>query len=100
MMTKADQQVEHCKKRFLERFGVRLTPRLRQELITQITTGKAAFVEKQSNRVSVFKVAFTPQPSECSGIDPKAMVVQVIYDSNTKNIVTALRDGMKIEFWG
>lgn len=74
---KADQ-VKHAKRRFKARLGLRLTPKLYAAMIQNIQDGDAELVEKQSNRVSIFKV-------ELDGNK-----LSVVYDKNTKAIVTVL----------
>ena len=61
-----------------ERHGLSLNRHQHAELVKQIQTGQARFIEKQSNRVSVWAVKH--EGSE----------IRVIYDKTTKNIVTAL----------
>ena len=77
-MKKEKQQRQHAKVRFIQRLGVNLTSQLHNELTRQIQSGKLQCIEKQSNRVSVFLM-------EVEGQEAK-----IVYDKNTKNIVTVL----------
>ena len=62
----------------VERHGLTLTQTQHDELVKQIQTGRATFIERQSNRVTLWSI-------QHSGTE-----VRVVYDRNTKNIVTAL----------
>ena len=77
-MKKYRSQRLHAKKRFLERCGIKLTTKDLDNLRSQIVDGNAELIRKQSNRVSVWKINF-------NGTE-----VEVVYDKNTKNIVTVL----------
>jgi len=75
---KVVSQIRHAKHRFKVRLGVRLTPKMYAGLIQSIQDGDAELVEKQSNRVSIFAMEINDQK------------VRVVYDKNTKAIVTVL----------
>ncbi len=68
----------HAKRRFYERHGIKLTPEMNKNLIQQIQNGQAEHLEKQSNRISVFKVQAEEQ------------FIRVVYDRSRKVLVTAL----------
>jgi hypothetical protein len=71
-------QVEHARRRFRERYGIVLNEHQYKYLSQQISDNRAKFIEKQSNRVSVFELKYENQ------------VVRVVYDKQTKQIVTVL----------
>ena len=54
--TKSDGQRLHAKRRALERFDIFLFDEEYRDLATSIRRGKAEFVKKQSNRVSLHRV--------------------------------------------
>lgn len=81
---KGTAQKRHAQNRFAERYGVILTPRLYREAVQNIINGNFIFVERQSNRLSVFK-------GEVAGID-----TLMVYDNIRKRIVTFLYDDPKI----
>lgn len=90
MDTKKELQKKHAKRRFQTRFGISLTKELHQLLVIKIQKGEAVKIEKQSNRVSVWDVPVSNLATEAT----KIQNVRVVYDSNTKNIVTILyKDG-------
>lgn len=69
----------HAKKRFLERYnGFDFTEKISKEFIRMIQNGLALCIEKQSNRVSIFKVFY----------DNKDF--NVVYDKKSKVVVTVL----------
>lgn len=84
--SKASCQRYHAKKRALERFDVSLTTADLNLVVQMIQDGRATFIEKQSNRVSVFAVIIN---------DKK---VNVVYDKTRKTIVTFLTDDMVSTF--
>ena len=71
--TKKECQVVHFQKRCIERVGKLLD---RKEIIRQIQDGKLEFIERQTNRVSIWKY-----PLE--GKDYK-----IVYDKLRKQVVT------------
>jgi len=71
-------QIRHAKHRFETRFDTTLNDGEYLNLVKQIQDGEAEFVERQSNRVTVWNVALNEK------------VVRVIYDKRTKVIVSAL----------
>lgn len=93
MATKKELQKKHAKKRFQTRYGISLTPELHKLLVRKIQKGEAVKVEKQSNRVSIWDI----DVSNCLPDSPEVEELRVVYDSNTKNIVTILyKDGALI----
>lgn len=90
MATKKELQKRHAKRRFQARLGIPLTQELHNFLVKKIQNNEAVKVEKQSNRVSVWDI-------NIKGLllnNPEIDFVRVVYDSNTKNIVTTLfKDG-------
>lgn len=93
MNTKKELQKRHAKRRFQTRLGISLTQDIHALLVKKIQKGEATKVEKQSNRVSIWDIPV-------SGLfrdNPEMDSIRVVYDSNTKNIVTALfEDGAVI----
>ena len=75
-MNKQKSERRHAFHRFAERFGCGLSNVTYKEMIQQIQDGKATFVRKQSNRVSIWRLLY----------DDK--VVRVAYDKERHQIVT------------
>jgi len=80
-MKKYKQQRQHAKVRFIQRLGITLSSQLHDELVRQIQKKEAKLIEKQSNRVSVFMVDVG-----------EGREAKVVYDKNSKNLVTVLLD--------
>lgn len=76
--TKEQSQNIHARRRFYQRFGIKLTKELKADIIRLIQQGFATHVEKQTNRVSLFDVFIEDR------------IVRVVYDKHRKNIVSAL----------
>lgn len=90
MATKKELQKRHAKRRFQARLGIPLTQELHNFLVRKIQNNEATRVEKQSNRVSVWDINVVGLFRD----NPEVDVLRVVYDSNTKNIVTTLfKDG-------
>lgn len=90
MASKKELQKRHAKKRFQTRLGISLTNELHNFLVRKIQKGEAVKIEKQSNRVSIWDINVGGLFKENPEIDS----LRVVYDSNTKNIVTILfKDG-------
>jgi hypothetical protein len=70
----------HARQRFGERMGMTLTRRVHRELVARIREGKATFVERQSNRITLWRM------------DIRGESCVVVYDKDRKNIVTVLED--------
>ncbi len=93
MTTKKEQQKRHAKRRFASRLGISLTQDLHILLVKKIQKGEAVKVEKQSNRVSVWDIPVSGLLRD----HPEVNSIRAVYDSHTKNIVTALfKDGAVI----
>jgi len=76
--SKAKCQKSHAIRRFRERFGVHISKNDYQAYVRQIQEGNAKFLEKQSNRISVFEIIVQGES------------VRVCYDKERKSIVTVL----------
>jgi len=68
----------HAKRRLSERYGIAVDRVGLAEIVILIQAGKSRFVERQSNRVTVWDVPFRGQ------------VVRVVYDTMRHAVVTAL----------
>ncbi len=86
MASKKELQKRHAKKRFQTRLGISLTQELHNFLVQKIQKGQAIKVEKQSNRVSIWDIDVRGLFRE----NPEIDYLRIVYDSNTKNIVTIL----------
>lgn len=86
---KAYAQRKHAKRRFLQRTGILLTRELHDQLIAKISEGSsdAVFVEKQSNRVSVWDVTH-----KVGDYQKEEMTFRVVYDKMRRNITTVLNN--------
>ncbi len=81
MTTKKKMQMQHAKRRAVERFGLHLRPDAYEELrlmVRRPEPGKAVFLKRQSNRVTVWALFF------------KDRWLAAVYDSHRKTIVTIL----------
>lgn len=78
-MKKAKQQRRHARWRAEERFGVVFGPQESAAVVAAIRAGKATFVRRQSNRVTVFAVEVDGRPAHA------------VYDKHTKQVVTLMR---------
>lgn len=90
---KSKAQWIHVKRRCLQRTGVEMTAKLNNQLIGKINNGHedAKFVEKQSNRVSVWDIVHE--------VSEKEIVFRIIYDRMRKNIVTILNNVERSEMY-
>lgn len=75
---KRKAQLKHAKRRFADRFEISLNDNEYLQLVNKIQKGNAEFVERQSNRVTVWDVEHAEK------------TIRVVYDKRTKVIVTAL----------
>ena len=75
---KKKNQIKHARKRFEARFDVSLNENQYTQMINRIKKGKAKFVQRQSNRVSLWDIEF------------EGHLIRVVYDKKTSAIVTAL----------
>jgi len=69
---------KHAAKRFQERFGEELDGKLLDEIIRDIQYGRAKFIGKQSNKISIFEV------------QKKNKQIRVVYDKKYNTPVTFL----------
>jgi hypothetical protein len=76
--TKADAQIYHALQRAKERYSINLSIDDYLDLVRQIQNGEAKFVERQSNRVTLFEIQI------------KNFAVVVVYDKKRHVIVTFL----------
>ena len=63
----------------MQRYGLRITKSAAQDIVNKIQHGKARFIEKQSNRVSVWEVS-----------DDDGNPMRIVYDKLRHTIVTFL----------
>ena len=68
----------HAKRRFKERFGVSLTKRLRQRIISRIRKDEAMFLARKDGRVRIWLVE----------IDE--MLIKVVMDMGNNQIITCM----------
>lgn len=93
MKSKSQSQQDHAKRRFQERLGVKFSQYIRDMLLHKIRTNQFKFIVKQSNRVSVYEVTFTPRPQDMLYESPKEITVLIAYDKHRGNIVTVSAPG-------
>jgi len=77
--TKKQTQKIHAKIRCWERLGIYISNDVIERIVKDIQTQKAIFLERQSNRITKWKV------------DIENIPCIAIYDSNRKTIVTIWR---------
>lgn len=77
-MSKAKRQTSHFKRRARERFGIYFSKSDIDIIIKKIQNGEAKFIERSSNRVSVFTVWHNEQN------------LRVVYDKARKTLVTIM----------
>lgn len=77
-MTKKQAQRIHARTRFKQRCNIEFTRKMRFYFINCIQNWKAEFLEKQSLRVSLFRVMY------------EGKSFKVVYDKKRKEIVTVL----------
>lgn len=77
-MNKKQAQQEHAKRRARERFGCKFTHEDEQEIIEKIQNGVATFIQKQTNRISLFGVIY-------QGVE-----TVIVYDRERKVVVTLM----------
>jgi hypothetical protein len=78
MISKREAQKKHARRRAAERFDVFLTKEAEREIIEKIQSGRATFIKKESNRISLFGVIFAGKETV------------VVYDRSRKTIVTLM----------
>jgi len=76
--SKAKSLKSHAKRRFWERYGIQLTNNLENDIIKQITRGKAPLIDRQSTNRSIYRIMAENQS------------IPVLYDRKRKCIITAL----------
>lgn len=94
---KKDQQRDHAKRRFAERLGVKFSQYLNDMLLNKIYTNQFKFIEKQSNRISVYEMTFTPRQIDMIYGEPKELTVHVVFDRVRKTLVTVAEPGTKFD---
>lgn len=78
-------QQKHARSRAIQRFDVELSNDDLRVLVSLIQAGKAIFIERQSNRITVFSILF------------KGKVLYPVYDSSRKSIATFLTQKMILD---
>lgn len=78
MTSKHKRIKRHLRKRMQQRLGVRLNKHGHQEMVSQIQSGIAKFLRRQSNRITLW------------ALDIKGKQVKVVYDNKRHQIVTVL----------
>lgn len=76
MKSKRKNQIAHAKRRMLERVGYVVGESSLNSIVNQIRGGKAKFVRRSSNRVTVWDVVYEEKK------------LRVVYDKLRKSIVT------------
>ncbi len=79
---KAIAERRHASRRARERYDLRYNRHDRHDIVQQIQTGRAKFVERQSGRVSVFDITH------------QGVSARVVYDKHRKEIVTFLPESV------
>lgn len=77
-MGKKEAQEIHARRRAMTRFGVTFGPGRQAEAIRQIQAQEAKFLDRQSNRVTVWEVV----------VEGNTLIA--IYDASRKSIATVL----------
>lgn len=77
-INKADAQIHHALQRAKERYSINLSIDDYLDLVRQIQAGHAKFVERQSNRITLFEIRI------------RNFTVVVVYDKKRHVIVTFL----------
>ena len=75
---KRRNQIKHARNRFQKRFDIRLNDNQYNQIVNRVKKGRASFVRRQSNRISLWDLDFEGQR------------IRVVYDKKTAAIVTAL----------
>lgn len=83
---KAAAERKHAKRRMVERFGIPVGDETLRKVVLEIQQGKATFIRKQSNRVTLWEVMIHD------------LLTRVAYDKNTKEIITILRPGDESQY--
>lgn len=86
---KRKNQIKHARRRFKARFDISLNDNQYKQIVNRIKKGRADFVRRQSNRVTIWDLDFEGQ------------LIRVVYDKKTSAVVTALYpDGKPLETIG
>lgn len=87
-LSKSQAQQIHARRQFRRRRNIDFTSELHHQVVEMISThdARARFLEKQSNRVSVWEVPV-------SGIS-----CRVVYDRKRRNIVTVLPERWNADY--
>jgi hypothetical protein len=88
MKTKKQSQQDHAKRRFAERLGVKFSQYIHDLLLSKLHHNDFVLVKKQSNRISVYEVSFTPRQQDMLLDEAKELTVHIVYDKLRKTIVT------------
>lgn len=98
MASKRVSEGRHAQRRAAQRYDLHLTQADLDKIVGDIQHGRAAFVERQSNRVTVWDVVLVERmPDLVSGALSAehhfGTVARVIYDKQRKQIVSFLLRG-------
>lgn len=93
MRSKKQNQKYHAKRRFGERLGIKFSQYLHDMMLHKIHSNQMRVVHKQSNRVMVYEITFTPRQQDMLMGDAKEMTVHIVYDKMRKTIVTVAEPG-------
>ena len=87
-LRKEESQRIHVKVRAAERFGLNLVRRDIDAIVTEVREGRAEFLGRQSNRLSVFRVRY------------QGAGMKIVYDSNRQTLASVLTEDMPITVIG
>jgi len=79
MTTKLKCERLHCKRRALERFGLSLNHKDMAEMAKMIQSGKAEFIRKRTNRVTLWKITYRDN------------LMTVVYDNKRHSVVSVFK---------
>lgn len=90
--SKSDSQRIHAKRRFDERYGIKLTQFVWDNLLHKINTRQVKLVKKQSLRVFIYDIDLPLREKDITGFGVSAGIanVRVVFDKFRGNIVSAL----------
>lgn len=88
VLRKEESQRIHARVRAAERFGLNLVRRDIEAIVTEIREGRAEFLGRLSNRLTVFRLRY-------GEVDMK-----VVYDSSRKTLASVLRPEMPVTVMG
>ena len=75
-MNKKKASTVHLKRRFYERYNLEITNQDIKEMVRKIQNQQAEFIERQSNRITIWKLQFRDKD------------YTIVYDKVRKSIVT------------